>query len=83
MAQVIHSQFTADGRFCIHAIEGLGRRSKRRVIEIEMVDTRERLHGSARWLEKLARELVTRTDTLSERATSSLAFLLSSGIKRP
>jgi hypothetical protein len=48
-----------------------------------VVDSGERLHGSARWLEKLARELETRTETSSERTTSSLAFLLPFGIKRP
>ena len=83
MAQVIHSQFTVDGRFRIHTIEGLGRRRKRRVIEIEVVDTGERLHGSARWLEKIARGLVKSTETSSEQATTSVAFFLPSGIKRP
>lgn len=81
MAQFIHSQFTGDGRFRIHAIEGLGR-SKPRVIEIEVVDTGERLHGSARWLGKLAKELQTPPTTSSEWISDYRAYLRSSKGKR-
>jgi hypothetical protein len=81
LAQVIHSQFTADGRFRIHAIEGLGRR-KPRVVEIEVVDTGERVHGSARWLGKLAKELQAPTTMSSEWTSNSLAYLRSSKGKR-
>jgi hypothetical protein len=74
LAQVIHSQFTGDGRFRIHAVEGLGR-SKARVIEIEVVDTGELIHGSARWLGKLAKELQSSNPTSSDWRSNSLAYL--------
>jgi hypothetical protein len=46
----------ADGRFRIYAINGLGRR-KGRIIEVEVIDTGERFHGSARRMERLVRAL--------------------------
>ena len=45
MAQLIVSWFVDDGRFQ-YTPSVLGRR-KGRIIEVEEVDTRERLHGSA------------------------------------
>jgi hypothetical protein len=52
MAQAITSWFICDGRFRVHAINAVGRRSAR-IIEIEDVDTGERVHGTARKLERL------------------------------
>ena len=45
MAQAITSWLISDGRFRVHAINAVGRRSAR-IIEIEDVDTGERFHGS-------------------------------------
>jgi hypothetical protein len=82
LAQLIHSRFICDGRYRVHAVEGV-RRRKPRIIEIEVVDTGQRLHGSARWLDKLALGLVTRTGTSTDRAaTASLAQLLAARTKR-
>jgi hypothetical protein len=52
MAQTIVSWFICDGRYCVHAIKAVGRRSAR-IIEIEDVDSGERFHGSARRLARL------------------------------
>jgi hypothetical protein len=51
MAQLVVSWFICDGRFRVHAINAVGRRSGR-IIEIEDVDSRERFHGSARSLQR-------------------------------
>ena len=56
MAQGIVSWFICDGRFRVHAINAVGRRSGR-IIEIEDVDSGERVHGTARRLERLLRSL--------------------------
>ena len=56
MAQLVVSWFICDGRFCVHAINALGSRSGR-IIEIEDIDTGERVHGSARRLERLVQAL--------------------------
>jgi hypothetical protein len=40
----------------VHAIDAVGRR-KGRIIEVEVVDTGERFHGSARRLERLVDRL--------------------------
>jgi hypothetical protein len=56
MAQAITSWFICDGRFRVHAINAVGRRSAR-IIEIEDVDTGERVHGSARRLQRLFQTL--------------------------
>ena len=56
MAQLIVSWFIDDGRFCVHAMNAVGRR-KGRIIEVEEVDTGERFHGSARRLDRLVRML--------------------------
>jgi hypothetical protein len=50
------SWLLADGRFRIYAINGLGRR-KGRIIEVEVIATGERFHGSARRMERLVRAL--------------------------
>jgi hypothetical protein len=52
MAQLVVSWFICDGRFRVHAINALGRKSGR-IIEIEGIDTGERVYGSARRLERL------------------------------
>ena len=52
MAQLMVSWFICDGRFRVHAINALGRKSGR-IIEIEGIDTGERVYGSARRLERL------------------------------
>ena len=56
MAQLVLSWFICDGRFRVHAINAVGRRSAR-IIEIEDVDTGERFHGSARRLQRLFQSL--------------------------
>jgi hypothetical protein len=56
MAQRIVSWFICDGRFRVHAINAVGQRSGR-IIEIEDVDLGERVHGSARRLERLLHSL--------------------------
>ena len=69
MAQLIVSWFIYDGRFRVHAINAVGRRSGR-IIEIEDIDTGKRVHGSARRLERLVRGL----SKLPQRAGSSRAM---------
>jgi len=56
MAQLVVSWFICDGRFRVHAINAVGRRSGR-IIEIEDVDSGERVHGTARRLERLVHSL--------------------------
>jgi hypothetical protein len=56
MAQAIEDWFICDGRYRVHAIGALGRRSGR-IIEVEEVDTGERFHGSANRLKKLVQTL--------------------------
>jgi hypothetical protein len=56
MAQLSVSWFICDGRFRVHAINAVGRRSGR-IIEIEDIDTGERVHGTARRLERLVQTL--------------------------
>jgi hypothetical protein len=56
MAQAITSWFICDGRFRVHAINAVGRRSAR-IIEIEDVETGERVHGTGRRLERLSLSL--------------------------
>jgi hypothetical protein len=56
MAQVITSWLISDGKFRVHAINAVGRRSAR-IIEIENVDTGERFHGSPRKLQRTFQSL--------------------------
>lgn len=56
MAQRVVSWFICDGRFRIHAINSIGRR-KGRIIEVEVMGTAERFHGSPRRLERLEHTL--------------------------
>jgi hypothetical protein len=56
VAQQLVSWFVSDGRFCVHAINAIGRR-KGRIVEIEEVDTGERFYGSAGRMERLAEKL--------------------------
>jgi hypothetical protein len=56
MAQLVVSWIICDGRLRVHAINAFGRRSGR-IIEIEDIDTGERVHGSARRLERLVQAL--------------------------
>src|ERR1700754_1221789 len=56
MAQAITSWFISEGKFRVHAIKAVGRRSAR-IIEIEDVDTGERFHGSARKLQSMFQSL--------------------------
>jgi hypothetical protein len=56
MAQLMVSWFICDGRFRVHAINPVGRR-RGRIIEIEDVDSGERVHGTARRLERLVNSL--------------------------
>jgi hypothetical protein len=56
MAQLVVSWPICNGRLRVHAINAVGRRSGR-IIEIEDIDTGERVHGSARRLERLVQTL--------------------------
>jgi hypothetical protein len=56
MGQAITSWFICDGRYRVHAIEAVGRRSAR-IIEIEDVDSGERFHGSPQRLQRLFQAL--------------------------
>ena len=56
MAQLSVSWFICDGRFRVHAINAVGRRSAR-IIEIENVDAGERFHGNPRMLQRLFQAL--------------------------
>jgi hypothetical protein len=66
MAQMIVSWFICDGRFQVHAIGAVDRQGGR-IIEIEDVDTGERIHGTARRLERLLHSL--RSSDTSARVT--------------
>jgi hypothetical protein len=56
VAQHLVSWLLVDGRFRIHAVNGVGRR-KRRIIEVEVIATGEHFHGSPRRMERLVRAL--------------------------
>jgi hypothetical protein len=56
MAQLVVSWFVYGGAIRVHAINRVGRR-KGRIIEVEVIDTGERFHGSARRLERLVQTL--------------------------
>jgi hypothetical protein len=56
MAQLVVSSFICDGRLRVHAVNAVGRK-RGRIIEIEDVDSGERVHGSARRLERLVQTL--------------------------
>jgi hypothetical protein len=58
MARAIESWFICDGRYFIHSIKPVGLHPAR-IIEIEVVDTRERIHGSGAELEGLAFSLLS------------------------
>jgi hypothetical protein len=55
------------GRFRIYAINGVGRR-KGRIIEVEVIATGERFHGSARRLERLVQALRSSGSQLDQAA---------------
>jgi hypothetical protein len=61
MAQVIESLFICDGRFRVLAIKPVGRKVGR-FIEIEEVDTGERIHGTGRRLERRRRGSISRRE---------------------
>jgi hypothetical protein len=61
VAQFLMSWLLVGGRFRIHAINGVGRR-KGRIIEVEVIATGERFHGSARRMERLVRALQASND---------------------
>jgi hypothetical protein len=56
VAQILVSWFIYDGAIRVHAVDSVGRR-KGRIIEVEVVDTGERFHGSARRLDRLVGRL--------------------------
>jgi hypothetical protein len=56
MAQLVVSWLICNGRLRVHAINAIGQR-KGRIIEVEDVDTGERVHGTARRLERLVQTL--------------------------
>jgi hypothetical protein len=56
MAQLVVSWSIYDGAIRVHAINAVGRR-KGRIIEVEVVDTGEKFHGSARRLARLVQTL--------------------------
>ena len=53
MAQQVVSWFVCSGRFRVHAVNAVGRR-KGRIIEVEDIDTGERIHDSPRRMLTLA-----------------------------
>jgi len=57
MAQQVVSWFVCSGRFRVHAVNAVGRR-KGRIIEVEDIETGERIHDSPR-------RMLTLADTLS------------------
>jgi hypothetical protein len=65
MAQLIVSWFICDGAFRVHAINAVGRR-KGRIIEVKAVDSGERVHGSARRLERLVHTLRSASGELDQ-----------------
>ena len=56
VAQFLMSWLLVGGRFRIYAINGVGR-CKGRIIEVEVIATGERFHGSARRMERLVHAL--------------------------
>ena len=68
MAQRIVSWLICDGRFRVHAINGIGCR-KGRIIEIEEVETGERTHGSSRLMQWLVSRLLAMGKTPERMAT--------------
>ena len=72
------SWFICDGAIRVHAINALGRR-KGRIIEIEVVDTDERFHGSARnwseWCTRSAGPEASSTRVLAMDARHDLVVL--------
>ena len=77
MAQLMVSWFIYEGAIRVHAINAVGRR-KGRIIEVEVVDTGERFHGSARRLDRLVRTL-----RRSEGATDHVPVPSSRRVIRP
>ena len=75
MAQLVVSWFIYDGAIRVHAINGVGRR-KSRIIEVEVVDTGERFHGSARRMERLVRALQGSGDDRRHDRAGSLSRTL-------
>jgi hypothetical protein len=65
MAQMIVSRFIYDGVIRVHTINAVGRR-KGRIVEVEVVDTGERLHGSAQRLGRLVHKLCRSSDELDQ-----------------
>jgi hypothetical protein len=57
MAQLIESRFVCDGRYRIQSINAVGRH-RARIIEIEDVDRRQRIHGTASTLDRLVLRLL-------------------------
>lgn len=56
MAQAIVSWFICDGRYRVHTVGAMSGRGSR-IIEIEDIDTGERMHGTPRRLERLFHSL--------------------------
>jgi hypothetical protein len=56
MAQTITAWLICNGRYRVEAINAVGRRNAR-IIEIEDIDSGERFHGSAQWLQRLFQTL--------------------------
>ena len=56
MAQLVVSWFIYDGAIRVHATNAVGRH-KGRIIKVEIIDTGERFHGSARRLDRLVQTL--------------------------
>jgi hypothetical protein len=66
MGQQVITWLLGDGRYRIHATNATGRR-KRRIIEVEVIASGERFHGSARKMDRLVRAL---QGTSNERISS-------------
>ena len=67
MAQQMVSWFVCDGRYKVHAVNAVGQRSGR-IIEVEDIDTGERIHESARRLLRLVDALSARSGAFGHSA---------------
>ena len=67
MAQKVVSWFICSGRYKVHAVNTVGRR-RGRIIEVEDIDTGERIHDSARRMLRLVDSLSVRSGAFGHSA---------------
>ena len=67
MAQKVVSWFICSGRYKVHAVNAVGRR-RGRIIEVEDIDTGERIHDSARRMLRLVDSLSARSGAFGHSA---------------